>query len=199
MGNLSGLTALAQIGAGVSAAGNGYAQYNGALGQSKYQASVLNMNAQTTDMQAAQAGKQGEFNAAVRGLQGAQEIGKARTATAGGAVDVNTGSAAKVQEDIAAASAADQAMIKQNAALQQWGYNVEAINSRTQAKLAKSGGRFAANSNLISGGGAFARDMMGANYYASKAGWYGQPAQGAGGTDAGFKATKEAWNSKEWD
>jgi hypothetical protein len=189
--------AIAQVGSGVAAAGNGYAQYNAALGQSKYAASALNQNAMLAGMQSDQVTKRAEFETALRGKQAAQEIGHARAYTSG-AVDVNTGSAANVQEDIAAAAAADQANIRQNAALQRWGYGIEAANYHAQSRLAKAGGRFAANSSLISGGQAFARDMMGAGYYGKQAGWFdGKP--GAGGTDPGYKATNEWWNGKELD
>lgn len=154
----------------ISTAGNTYSQYGATLGQGRFQTSIYNQNAQLAEQQALNAEARGSFQSNVRGLQTQQTIGKQRVALAGNAVNVNTGSAAQIQQDTAAAGAIDQANIKQNAALTSWGYRMEAIDSRTRGQMTKIGARSSANSSLISGGMAFARDAMGAAYYGSKAG-----------------------------
>jgi hypothetical protein len=164
MSNLASLAALAQGGAALADAGQAYGSYQGQLMQSKYQAGVLNQNAALAGVQAAQAQKAADFEANLRSAQGKKAVADARTYTSD-AVDVNTGSAAREQADIAAAAITDRANILNNAALQRWGYGIEAANYSTQAKMAKIGGRFGANSSLISGGMRFARDLGAAGYY----------------------------------
>lgn len=178
MGNLSGLAAIAQLGGAAASAGNAYSQYGAQLGQAKYQAGALNQNAAFADMQAAQAIKVGEFAAAQRGAQAAQEIGKYRVST--GNVDVNTGTAAKVQEDIASAAAVDRTNILANASLNRWGYGIQAADYRGQARMAKIGGRFAANSALAAGASEVGRAGIGAAYYGSQAGWFSPDYTGVG-------------------
>jgi hypothetical protein len=168
MGNLASLAAIAQLGSAAATAGNAYGQYSSNLGQAKFATSALNQNATIADMQAAQAQKNAEQAAAYRGLQASQQIGKERVGT--GAAKSNTGSAAKVQSDIASAAIQDEAQIMNNAALQKWGYGIEAAQYRTQGQLAKIAGRYKANSSLISGGMKFAGDLGQAGLYANKGG-----------------------------
>jgi hypothetical protein len=150
-------------------------QYQSQLAQSKWQSQAYNQNAQMALYQGKVAMDSGERAAALRGQQAAQLIGRQRAVISSGAANVNTGSAAQVQEDTAAAAAQDRAQIMNNAALQRWGYQVEATNYEAQARMAKIAGRFNANSSLISGGLGFARDSMAGAYYANKAGWFETP------------------------
>ncbi len=176
MANVASLGATAQGMSAIAGAANTYSQYNGTLEQSRFQQSAYNQNAQLALQQGNVAYANGQRMADVRGLQAAQLIGKQRAIISSGAADVNTGSAARVQEDTAAAAAMDRAQIMNNAALQRWGYGVESTNYETQARLAKTAGRFSANSSLISGGLQFARDTYGAGTYGKKAGWFdGKP------------------------
>lgn len=173
MGNLASLAAIAQIGGGVAAAGNAYSQGSAARAQGNFQAAQYNQNAAFADMKGEQAQKAATWQAGIRGLQTANAIGGFRAHTSGN-VDVNTGSAAKVQEDAAAASRADQAMIMQNAALQRWGYGIEAINDRSQGRMAKIGGDFAAKSAYAQGAAEVGRYGIGTAYYGQKAGWFNE-------------------------
>lgn len=172
MGNVSGLSAAASGMSAVAGVGNTISQYNSTLEQSRFQRSAYNQNAQMALMHGNVAYANGERMAGYRGLQAAQLIGRQRAVISSGAADVNTGSAARVQEDTAAAAAMDRSQIMNNAALQRWGHQVESTNYETQARMAKTAGRFSANSSLISGGLQFARDAYGAGVYGKKAGWF---------------------------
>lgn len=172
MGNLAGLAAVAQIGGATATAGNAYSQYSSSLASSKYQAGVLNQNAQFATTQGDQAMERGAFEAAQRGLRAGQVIGAQKAAIAGSAVDASTGSAAKLGEDTRAAAGVDQETIMNNAALQRWGYGIEAAGYRSQARMAKIGGRFAARSALAGGAAGLGKDALAFDYYASKAGWF---------------------------
>lgn len=172
MGNASGLAAVAQGIGGVTSAANGYSQAQGQLGQAAWQTQAYNQNAQIALMQGNTAEANAERAAGIRGLQAAQTIGKQRAVISGGAANVNTGSAADIQADTAAAAIQDEKQIMNNAALQRWGYGVEATNYEAQARLAKIAGRHNATGSLISGGLGFAQGALGTVAYGSKAGWF---------------------------
>jgi hypothetical protein len=201
MGNASGLMAAAQGISALSGVGNSISQYGAEMGQSKWASQAYKQNAALANMQGRYAMENGATAAGIRGQQAAQLIGRQRAVISSGAADVNTGSAAKVQADTAAAAAQDRAQIMNNAALQRWGFGVEATNYEAQARLAKIAGRYNANSSLISGGLGFARDMTRAAYYGKQAGWFdGKQANSyERWLEDGEVPTKEQWSGSDWD
>lgn len=172
MGNISALMATAQGISALAGVGNSISQYGSTLEQSRFASQANRLNAQMARQQGDIAWGNAQQMAAVRGQQAAQTIGRQRAIISSGAADVNTGSAAQVQAATADTAARDRAQIMNNAALQRWGFGIEATNYETQARLAKSAGRYNANSSLISGGLGFARDMYGAASYGKRAGWF---------------------------
>lgn len=90
-----------------------------------------------------------------RRIQGAQ-----RAAYGAAGVDPNTGSPLDIQADTMYQAEADKALVRYNAELQKWGFDVEAANYRAQADAygnkatgAIIGGVLGAGSSLLTGYG----------------------------------------------
>ena len=141
---------------------------SGAIGTSaygSYQQQLGRINGGLADQQAQQALARGEVMASRAGQQTGALQGAQRVALASQGVDVNKGSAARVQADTAAAGAVDRNTIMNNAALQAWGYGVEAANARAQGEMAGIEARGRVSQSLISGGMNFANSMMQTDYW----------------------------------
>ena len=120
---------------------------------------VAGINAKYADMQGREALRIGEQDAGRRMMQAGQESGAAMAKAAGQGIRVDTGSAAKTQEDINAAAIVDAQMIRANAAKQAWGYGVEASNFRSQGRFAEIKGYGDAAQSIAGGGARYAYDQ----------------------------------------
>lgn len=142
-------------------------QASAASAQGQYQKTVFDANARMADLQGKDAIQRGQIAEQRQRLATRQEIGSTRAALAGQGVDVGTGSAADVQASEAAIGEIDALTIKNNAALENWGYKVEALNASQQGRLAAfSGDQAAAGyraeglSTLLTGAGNTASRMQ---------------------------------------
>lgn len=127
--------------------------------QGEYTARIDEQNAGIADMQAKDATDRGTIEEQRQRLGTRQNIGSTRAAQAAQGVDISSGSAADVQASEAGLGELDALTIRNNAARESWGYNVDAANLRQQAKLARYTGNNAAAgykaqsySQLITGG-----------------------------------------------
>lgn len=112
--------------------------------------SLAKQNAVLADTQASEVQKQGVYAQNRYRQQLNQFLGRQRaTIAANGVQDV--GSPLRLQEDAAAAGESDIANIRTNAALQAWGYNVEASQSRLRGARAAKAGTVGALTTLGSG------------------------------------------------
>ena len=107
------------------------------------EAQVAEYNAAVADLQAKDALLRGaetesRFRTQVRGLVGSQRAG-----VAAGNIDVGYGSAVDVQADAAYLGELDARAIRSNAAREAWGYQVQATDLRTRAKIARKTGYYA--------------------------------------------------------
>lgn len=99
-------------------------------------------------------------DALARGVQDEQRfrrrgkglIGKQRAGYAGQGVQVDSGSAAAVQEDTGAIIEEDATTIRLNAAREAWGFQIEAGNLEAQGNIARTEGRNRAIGTLLSTG-----------------------------------------------
>lgn len=112
-----------------------------ARAQGNYEGDVLDLNATLADRNAADALDRGRLaenrqRGDVRGVLGAQ-----RAAYAGSGVDLSSGSVADVQSDTARMGELDALTIRNNAAREAWGYQVEGAQLRSKAKFARQGGK----------------------------------------------------------
>jgi hypothetical protein len=154
MGEIASLLPLLQ---GASSAAGAYGQYSASMAEGRYGRAVGNMNAQLALQQAEDANRVGEQEAAKRLRQGGQDASSERARYAAQGINVDTGSAAQTQEDVRKAAEQDAVTIRKNAAMQAWGFGMDAVNSRAKGNMAYRAGRNEGLSSLISGGLQFTR------------------------------------------
>lgn len=124
---------LSIAGAGISAAGaigQGVAQANAA----NYQAQVASNNAIVSRQNAAHAAAASSVQTEQAGLKAAQQQAGVRTAIAANGIDVNSGSAADVQESQRKIGALDTATVANRGAEAVYGYETQGTNYTAQSK-----------------------------------------------------------------
>lgn len=126
------------------------AQQNKQAGEASAAANM--QNAAISRMQAQDSLQRGEFESDQQRLKTTGAIGSQRAGFAGNGVDVNSGSASIVQEDTAALGELDALTIRNNAARQAWGYDVQADQYEQAAGNAKKSANNAIMGGLVSTG-----------------------------------------------
>lgn len=146
------LAITAMIGAGIRAGGSilgGIAQGNAA----SYQAQVAANNAIIARQNAQYAEEAGMQQAMATSLQGASTLGKVKAAQAANNIDVNTGSAVRVQQSQRELNALNAATALSNAELSAYGYRAAATGYQAQAGLEQMQAEAAPIGGLIGGAG----------------------------------------------
>ncbi len=131
------------------------AQQSKAAGEASVAANEANAGFATRN--ANEALKTGAFESDRQRLQTAAAIGTQRAGFAANGVDVNSGSAANVQDDTAALGELDALTISNNAAKEAWGYQTQAQQSLLAAKNAKKSAQSSMFGSLLSAGAQGAR------------------------------------------
>jgi hypothetical protein len=108
--------------------------------QGQYEGSILDQNAETSDLEAADAIARGNEASLRLGTDTKQAVGSSRASMAAQGLDLGVGSAAQIPGEIKAAGALDQLTIQNNARREAWGFQVQAQDERNQANLARLGG-----------------------------------------------------------
>jgi len=141
-----------------------------------YQAGVAQYNKQIAIQNENYSFASGEQEAGRYGMKAAQQAGQIRAQQGASGVDVNSGSAAAVQESQHTVAQIDMGTIRQNAARQAYGYAVEAQGQQFQsdlygmaAKNVKAAGNINAISSLLSGASSVSSKWL----QASQAGIFG--------------------------
>ena len=148
--------AMTVVGTGVSA----YGQYQ----QGEYQSKVAQNNAFVQRQLAQRALQRGEREEQRHRMQVAKVKGDQRAAFGASGRDIS-GSASDILVDTAEMGELDALMIRSNAADDAYAYEVGAVNSRAQGKLARRRGVYGAAGTLLSGGG-----RVGSQWYNYKQG-----------------------------
>ncbi len=104
------------------------------------------LEARARDARALGTDEEQRYRANVRGLIGSQRAGFAAQG-----VDVGSGSAADVQADAAYLGELDALTIRNNAAREAWGYEVEADQARKGGEIAKRESRWGAVTTVAGG------------------------------------------------
>lgn len=124
--------------------------------QGAFQSAMLEQNATYKDMAARDVEKQGQLDADRHRRSTQQLIGTQRTAIAGNGIDVNSGTAAELQDDAAQFGELDALTIANNAAREAWGLRVGSRNDRMNARFATKTASSNATGSILGGiGGAF--------------------------------------------
>lgn len=120
----------------VASARGAYVQSKAARGQSRYQAGVARNNATMAEYAAADAIARGGEAANRSNQQYRQLRGRQVAAMAANGIDIGgSGSALNILEDTDVMASIDATTIRNNAARQAWGYQVEGQNYRTSAGM----------------------------------------------------------------
>lgn len=132
--------------------------------QGAFQSFMGEQNAGYKELAAQDAEKRGSVDADRYRRQVTQMIGSQRAGFAAGGIDVNSGTAAEIQDDTAAFGEFDALTIANNAAREAWGYRVGAQNDRLNARMAVSNAKSSATGSILGGvGSAFGSFAGGAN------------------------------------
>lgn len=134
------LSAYGQIKAGRAAKKVGIAQQEAAESEARlsdYNASVADLQAK--DAVARGAEEESRFRSSVDSMIGTQRAGLAASG-----VDVGFGSAVDVQTDAKRLGELDALTIRTNAKREAWGYQVQAVDARERARIARKTGQYQA-------------------------------------------------------
>ncbi len=151
---------MAAIPAAISLAG-GAMGAQGARQAGAYAAAQSEQNAQYKEAAAVDAEKRGAVQADQYRRQVGQMIGTQRAGFAANGIDVNSGTAAEIQDDTAAIGEFDALTIANNAAREAWGYRVGAQNDLSNATMARKNAKSSASGSILGGVGGAASSMAG--------------------------------------
>lgn len=173
---------------GVTAAiavGGAYLQSENAKTQAKYNSAIANANARLLDMQGDRANEKGARDASAYGKQLNKITGTQRTAFAAQGVDISSGSAAEVVQDTATIGAQDMMTIKNNAALEAWGFKTQAIDMRAKGEMGEIAASNAFKNSLVTGGLQAYQASGGMSSWGSGGSSKGSPAASSGNASGG--------------
>lgn len=144
------------------------AQSRATKSQASYESSMLESNARISDIQAADAIRRGDLEAANLKKKYKQVIGSQRAALAAQGLELGEDDAALIQQDTAELGALDVLDTKNNAWREAWGYRVRGANYRNQASMVRAAGSNSSRNTILTGGLTFAKDVAYGIYSSSK-------------------------------
>lgn len=129
-----------------------YQQAGALREQGRYQQQQLEFNARISELQAEDATARGDREAGAARRVGKQVRGAQRAALAAQGVDVNSGSAADVQDETTQLAEADAQTIRANAWREAWGFRAQAQQARGQGRMGMLAANNQARSTILTGG-----------------------------------------------
>jgi hypothetical protein len=151
MGAEAAVAAAYGVGAASSIAG-GWAQSESYKAQGEYQGRMAELNARALEFEAAEAVRKGDSDANVVRRRANQILGKQRAGLAASGVDINTGTAAVVQQETEFMSEIDQMTVKNNAWREAFGLKSQASSVRQKGEMDRMLAEQSARTSLVSGG-----------------------------------------------
>lgn len=136
----------------VSSSASAYGQSEAQKLQGAYQQKIASNNAELATLQSDDAIRRGEQSATNINTKARVIVGAQRAGFASQGVDVNSGSAADVQADTAAMSAADARTVRINAMREAWGYKVQALDATSRGQMAAFSADNESRNTLLTGG-----------------------------------------------
>lgn len=130
----------------------GLTEASAAKSQANYQKQQYEQNAVLAEMQAQDAIRRGDKDAAQVISKGKRMAGEQRAALAASGVDVNYGSAAELQDETLSLSERDATTARINAWREAWGYKTQANNYAGQGSFAQAAGIGKAKNSVMTGG-----------------------------------------------
>ena len=120
--------------------------------QGRFNANQLEFNARLAELDKKDELKRGKDEAKFIKKRGAQMIGSQRAALAAQGIEIDSGTAALIQQDTADQVELESLTAGNNAWRRAWGLEVEATSARTQADFSRTSSNNRARNTLISGG-----------------------------------------------
>jgi hypothetical protein len=143
---------LGGIGAATSAVG-ALTQGASAAAEARYRAQVSANNAIVAQQNAAYASKAGEAKIEAQGYKNRAQAGAIKTQQAASGIDVNTGSAVDVQQSQREINQLNTMNIGQEAALNVYGYRMNATNFEAEKGLEETAAKSARIGSVLGAGG----------------------------------------------
>lgn len=162
--SLSNLILLSSGASAVTNLAGAFAQSAALRAQGDYEHSLNNRNAGYAERDAQEALRAGDVAANRYGSQIRQLQGQQRAAAASQGVEVGTGSAGEIVDETGRLGALDMLTIRNNAAREAYGYDVQAGDYRHQGRMARNMGKSQSRQTLATGGLRFLREMAHAKY-----------------------------------
>lgn len=132
--------------------GQGAMQADAQRRQGKFQQAMSRINERRATLEAEDAIKRGDKEATNYSKKVNQVVGTQRSSFAAQGVDVNSGSAAAIQEETKQIGAEDVQTIRNNAFRESMGFKSQANEAALSGRMANSAAKFNANQSLVSGG-----------------------------------------------
>jgi hypothetical protein len=110
-------------------------QYGYSANIADYQAGVAKVNQQIADQNASYARTVGEVSAEQAGMKARADLSSMRAHQASSGIDIESGSSQHVRESMVEVAQYNEAMIRANAAKTAYGYEVEAMQDKSQSDL----------------------------------------------------------------
>lgn len=121
--------------------------------QGDFQSGLLTQNAAFKNQAATETEMAGDTAADWQRVRTGQAVGTQRTAQAANGIDVNSGSAAQLQDDTSMLGELDALTIQNNAAREAYGYRVQAGQDMKNARQALTNAKSAATGSILGGFG----------------------------------------------
>ena len=129
-----------------------YGNSKSAEAEGEFKKQQFETNAKLAEMQSDDAMRRGYKAVEQIRTKAHQTKGAQRAALAAQGLDINSGSAAEIQDDTDRMSEEDVATAKTNAWREAWGYKMQAVNASGAAQMASIAGRNQARNSLLTGG-----------------------------------------------
>lgn len=141
------------VSTGIMTIGGGLLQANSQYQAGRQNQALAKYNAKVADLQAKDALSRGRESERRLRTQTRQQIGSQRASLAAQGIEVNEGTAADIQDDTAYFGELDALTIRNNAALEAWGYRTQRVNHQMSGEMAMARGRNNAYGTLLTTGG----------------------------------------------
>lgn len=153
----------------MSQVGEGYAGYESYKAQGDYQQGMLELNAKGEEFAAEDAMRRGSIESGRQKARTKQIRGKQKASLAAQGIDINSGSAADVQDETELYGEIDRMTIQNNAYKEAWGHRANAEAYRSKGRMAQIMAQGQARQSLVTGiTNSVTSGMMASNFYKGK-------------------------------
>ena len=170
MSGSEGILAASFASQSITSMASAYASSQAYQVQGDYQKMMSELNSEIADFQAEDALRRGEKEIELYESQIKKIIADQQVGFAAQGIEIDTGSAAIVQQDTRYLAELDKLQIKNNAYREAFGYRIEAIRQTAQGQFAQIGANLSSRNTLLSGG-VQALDYGIQGFYASQGGF----------------------------